>query len=105
DAFCQTHGLQCGFCTPGMILSAHALLQRTLTPDRERIVEAISGNICRCTGYGQIIEAVQFAAERLQKSNTPHPQHARHSHSGAHDAPVEGILQAAEADAPMESAK
>jgi aerobic carbon-monoxide dehydrogenase small subunit len=53
-----------------MILTAHALLQHTLTPSREDIVEAISGNICRCTGYGQIIEAVQFAAQRLQKSNT-----------------------------------
>jgi carbon-monoxide dehydrogenase small subunit len=55
-----------------MILSAHALLQRNVTPTREDIVEAISGNICRCTGYGQIIEAVQFAAQRLQKANTPH---------------------------------
>jgi carbon-monoxide dehydrogenase small subunit len=69
DAFCETHGLQCGYCTPGMILTAHALLQHTLTPSREDIVEAISGNICRCTGYGQIIEAVQFAAQRLRKSN------------------------------------
>ena len=73
DAFCETHGLQCGYCTPGMILSAHALLQRTVTPTREDIVEAISGNICRCTGYGQIIEAVQFAADRLRKANTPRP--------------------------------
>ena len=70
DAFCETHGLQCGYCTPGMILAAHALLQRTMTPTREDIVEAISGNICRCTGYGQIVEAVQFAAERLRKSPT-----------------------------------
>ena len=73
DAFCETHGLQCGYCTPGMILAAHALLQRTLTPTREDIVEAISGNICRCTGYGQIVEAVQFAADRLRKANTPRP--------------------------------
>lgn len=73
DAFCETHGLQCGYCTPGMILSAHALLQRNVTPTREDIVEAISGNICRCTGYGQIVEAVQFAAERLRLANTPRP--------------------------------
>src|SRR5260370_41074778 len=73
DAFCETHGLQCGYCTPGMILAAHALLQYTVTPTREDIVEAISGNICRCTGYGQIIEAVEFAAARLQITNTPHP--------------------------------
>ena len=73
DAFCETHGLQCGYCTPGMILAAHALLQYTVTPTREDIVEAISGNICRCTGYGQIIEAVEFAAARLQITNKPHP--------------------------------
>ena len=73
DAFCETHGLQCGYCTPGMILAAHALLQNTLTPTREDIAEAISGNICRCTGYGQIIEAVQFAADRLRVANTPRP--------------------------------
>jgi len=73
DAFCETHGLQCGYCTSGMILAAHALLQRNIAPTREEIVEAISGNICRCTGYGQIVEAVQFAADRLRKANTPRP--------------------------------
>ena len=71
DAFCETHGLQCGYCTPGMVLAAHALLDRNDAPSREEIVEAISGNICRCTGYGQIVEAVEFAAERLRKANTP----------------------------------
>ena len=71
DAFCETHGLQCGYCTPGMILAGHALLERNDAPTREDIVEAISGNICRCTGYGQIVEAVQFAAARLRIANTP----------------------------------
>ena len=56
-----------------MILAAHALLQTTVTPTREEIIEAISGNICRCTGYGQIIEAVAFAAARLRIANTPRP--------------------------------
>jgi carbon-monoxide dehydrogenase small subunit len=104
DAFCETHGLQCGYCTSGMILAAHALLQRTVTPTREEIVEAISANICRCTGYGQIIEAVQFAADRLRIANTPRPQQGlpHHAH-GAHDAPVEGVLEAAEADEPVEA--
>src|SRR5262245_49594632 len=69
DAFCETHGLQCGYCTPGMILAAHALLARTLSPSRGEIVEAISANICRCTGYGQIVEAVELAAERLRAAN------------------------------------
>lgn len=70
-AFKDAHGLQCGFCTPGMILSAHALLERNQDPSREDIVEAISGNICRCTGYGQIVEAIEFAADRVRKSNAP----------------------------------
>ncbi len=69
DAFCELHGMQCGYCTPGMLLSAHALLKRNPSPSREDIVDAISGNICRCTGYGQIIEAIALAATRLRGSN------------------------------------
>jgi len=69
DAFCETHGMQCGFCTSGMILVAHALLQQNPAPTREDIVAAISGNICRCTGYGQIVEAIELAAQRLAGSN------------------------------------
>jgi aerobic carbon-monoxide dehydrogenase small subunit len=72
-AFCETHGLQCGFCTPAMILTAHALLAKTAEPTREDIVESISGNICRCTGYGQIVEAIDLAARRLRQANTPLP--------------------------------
>jgi aerobic carbon-monoxide dehydrogenase small subunit len=69
DAFCETHGLQCGYCTPAMILTAHALLRHKPSPSREEIVDAISGNICRCTGYGQIIEAIELAAERMKGTN------------------------------------
>ncbi len=69
DAFCETHGMQCGYCTPGMILAGQALLACTLNPSRADIVEAISGNICRCTGYGQIVEAIALAAERLRAAN------------------------------------
>ena len=69
DAFCEVHGLQCGYCTSGMILAGHALLQRKLDPTREEIVDAISANICRCTGYGQIVEAIALAAERLRGAN------------------------------------
>lgn len=106
DSFCETHGLQCGYCTPGMILSAHALLQHTVTPTREAIVEAISANICRCTGYGQIIEAVQLAAARLQIANTPQPHHGAPRHPDAEtDAPVKGVLEAAGADEPVAEAK
>ena len=71
DAFCETHGLQCGYCTPAMILAAHALLAGNPSPTRDDIVEAISGNICRCTGYAQILEAIALAAERLRGANRP----------------------------------
>ena len=71
DAFCETHGMQCGYCTPAMILTAHALLASNPSPTREEIVEAISANICRCTGYAQIVEAIALAAERMRGSNRP----------------------------------
>lgn len=67
DAFCETHGLQCGYCTAGMVLAAEALLATTPDPSDEEIRDAISGNICRCTGYGQIVEAVRLAARRLRQ--------------------------------------
>jgi aerobic carbon-monoxide dehydrogenase small subunit len=71
DAFCETHGLQCGYCTPAMVLVAHALLAGNPAPTREDIVDAISGNICRCTGYAQIVEAIALAAERMRGVNQP----------------------------------
>jgi carbon-monoxide dehydrogenase small subunit len=71
DAFCETHGLQCGYCTPAMILTAHALLAGNPSPTRENIVDAISGNICRCTGYAQIVDAIALAAERMRGANRP----------------------------------
>jgi len=67
DSFCQTHGLQCGYCTPGMLIAAQALLDRTPQPTEAQIREAIGGNLCRCTGYQQIVEAVQLAAERSRQ--------------------------------------
>ena len=71
DAFCETHGMQCGYCTPAMILTAHALLAGNPAPSRAEIVEAISANICRCTGYAQIVEAIALAAERMRGLNQP----------------------------------
>jgi carbon-monoxide dehydrogenase small subunit len=71
DAFCETHGLQCGYCTPAMILTAHALLAHNGAPTRDDIVDAISGNICRCTGYAQIVDAIALAAERMRGANRP----------------------------------
>jgi aerobic-type carbon monoxide dehydrogenase small subunit (CoxS/CutS family) len=65
QAFWEKHGLQCGFCTPAMLLSALELLEANAHPTRENIVEAIGGNLCRCTGYQTIIAAVERAAELM----------------------------------------
>lgn len=65
QAFIDAGAIQCGFCTPGMIMSAKALLDECSNPDSEQIKEAIGGNICRCTGYKKIIQAVQLASERI----------------------------------------
>jgi carbon-monoxide dehydrogenase small subunit len=62
EGFFQEHGLQCGFCTPGMMMTAVALLQRTPHPSEGEIRNAISGNLCRCTGYVNIVKAIQYAA-------------------------------------------
>lgn len=69
QAFIDEGAIQCGFCTPGMIMSARGLLSRTPHPSREEIVEAIAGNLCRCTGYEAIIAAIQLAASRLSPLN------------------------------------
>jgi aerobic carbon-monoxide dehydrogenase small subunit len=63
EGFMAEHGLQCGFCTPGMIMTARALLDRNPDPTDEEIREAISGQICRCTGYSNIVKAVRWAAQ------------------------------------------
>jgi len=65
EGFWEKHGLQCGYCTPGMMMTSCALLQRNKKPTELEIREAISGNLCRCTGYVNIIKAIQSAAERL----------------------------------------
>ena len=66
DAFDETGGAQCGFCTPGILMSAWALLQKASDPPRDEIARALSGNLCRCTGYTKIFEAVELAAARLR---------------------------------------
>jgi carbon-monoxide dehydrogenase small subunit len=68
EAFADLGAAQCGYCTPGILVTAKALLDHEPAPSRERIREALSGNLCRCTGYLQIIEAVEAAAERLRPS-------------------------------------
>jgi carbon-monoxide dehydrogenase small subunit len=65
EGFLEEHGLQCGYCTPGMILTATYLLAQNPSPSDEEIREGLKGNICRCTGYHNIVEAVKYAAERM----------------------------------------
>ena len=67
EAFVEHNAVQCGFCTPGMLISAHALLERSPDPTGEEIREALVGNLCRCTGYLRIIQAVQTAAARKEE--------------------------------------
>ena len=64
--FTEKHGLQCGFCTPGMLMTTSALLAQNKNPSEQEIREAIAGNLCRCTGYVNIVKAVQYAAEKMR---------------------------------------
>ncbi|MBK19477.1 MAG: (2Fe-2S)-binding protein [Rhodospirillaceae bacterium] len=68
DAFWENHAMQCGYCTPGMLIATHTLLVENPDPDEEEIREAIGGNLCRCTGYQQIVEAVQMTAKKLREA-------------------------------------
>lgn len=68
EGFWEQHGLQCGFCTPGMIMASYQLLKRNPHPSEEEIRHGIEGNLCRCTGYQNIIKAVQWAAEHQEQS-------------------------------------
>jgi len=77
EGFWERHGLQCGFCTPGMILSAVDLLKRNARPSEAEIRDGLAGNLCRCTGYQHIVDAVQFAAKKIESA-------------GAKSAPVGG---------------
>ena len=68
EGFWEKHGLQCGFCTPGMIMSSVGLLKRNPNPSEQEIRHALAGNICRCTGYHNIVKAVQYAAQKSSDS-------------------------------------
>jgi len=65
EGFMQEHGLQCGYCTPGMLMTSYAFLERKKSPSEDEIRHAISGNLCRCTGYVNIVKAVQYAAAKM----------------------------------------
>ncbi len=66
DSFLENHALQCGYCTPGMLMSAKALLDKNSSPSEEEVRTALSGNLCRCTGYVQVVNAVKHAAEKME---------------------------------------
>ena len=68
EGFMQEHGLQCGYCTPGMQIRVYRLLQENPNPTEDEIRAGISGNLCRCTGYQNIVKAVQYAAEKMQST-------------------------------------
>ena len=68
EGFWEMHGLQCGFCTPGMIMSSVDLLEKNPNPSEEEIRHGLAGNFCRCTGYHNIVKAVQYAAEKMQQA-------------------------------------
>ena len=67
EGFFQEHGLQCGFCTPGMLMTGHAFLKSNNNPTEDEIRHAISGNLCRCTGYVNIVKAYQYAAQKMRE--------------------------------------
>jgi carbon-monoxide dehydrogenase small subunit len=79
EGFWQEHGLQCGFCTPGMLMTSRALLATNPNPSEADIRLAISGNLCRCTGYVNIVKAIQFGAARLRGETPVSTQEARHA--------------------------
>jgi carbon-monoxide dehydrogenase small subunit len=70
EGFKEEHGLQCGFCTPGMLMSSYALLQKNASPSEDEIRWGISGNLCRCTGYQNIVRAVEYAAKKMAGAGT-----------------------------------
>ncbi len=71
QAFWEEHGVQCGYCTPGVLLSSYALLQDNPDPDEHAIRHALEGNLCRCTGYHNIVRSVRSAAERIARGDQP----------------------------------
>ena len=70
EGFWQEHGLQCGYCTPGMMMTAVALLKENANPSELEIRQAISGNLCRCTGYVNIVKSIQYAADKMRQTSS-----------------------------------
>ena len=79
EGFLQQHGLQCGFCTPGMLMSAKALLATNSSPSEAEIRRGISGNLCRCTGYVNIVKAIQYGAAKMRDAQAAPAQEVSHA--------------------------
>ena len=92
-AFWEKHGLQCGFCTPGMVMTTHELLERNPEPDEQQIRAALSGNLCRCTGYVNIVESVLYASKLRRRGAKKAAAQPSREKSGAARQPreIEGM--------------
>ncbi|MXR52823.1 2Fe-2S iron-sulfur cluster binding domain-containing protein [Halovenus sp. WSH3] len=97
EGFREMHGLQCGYCTPGMIMSARALLEENPDPTEEEIRESISGNLCRCTGYQNIVKAIQYAAD-VMNGREPPESPVEHGEAAEPEAASDGGTPMCEAD-------
>jgi aerobic carbon-monoxide dehydrogenase small subunit len=91
EAFWEDHGLQCGYCTPGMIMAAVDLLQRNPDPTEEEIRHGLEGNLCRCTGYHNIVRAVADAAKHPHAGRVPHPAPSREGVEAGYEVAGEGL--------------
>ena len=91
EAFWEKHGLQCGYCTPGMIMASTDLLKRNPDPSEHEIREALAGNLCRCTGYHNIVKAVQHAARLQHRGEVPEPEMAPAAAENAQELAAKGL--------------
>jgi aerobic carbon-monoxide dehydrogenase small subunit len=91
QGFWEQHGLQCGYCTPGMIMSAADLLQRNPSPSEAEVRTALEGNLCRCTGYHNIVKAVLWAAEHREGGAVPEPEPSQEGREAAQEFANEGL--------------
>jgi carbon-monoxide dehydrogenase small subunit len=91
EGFWAEHGLQCGYCTPGMIMAAADLLERNPDPSEDEIREGLAGNLCRCTGYHNIVKAVQHAAQLQRRGEVPEPEMPEVARETAQEVAARGL--------------
>ena len=90
-AFWEKHGLQCGFCTPGMVMTSFELLSKNPDPDEQQVRAALSGNLCRCTGYVKVVESVLYAAKLMRKGTKATPAPLRKEEASKPPREIEGM--------------